>query len=141
MAIETVLLALRDETDREALIELAVDIAGPTGATAVIGIVYDRETHSSTGGELNIASPDDLAERDEEVADVVSRMEEEGISTDIRAAVGEGGEPFVQIAEQSDADLVLIQGQSRSPAGKAVFGSVPQDVLLKAPCPVTFLRQ
>jgi nucleotide-binding universal stress UspA family protein len=40
-----------------------------------------------------------------------------------------------------DADMVFIQERRRSPAGKAVFGSAAQEVLLNAPCPVTFVRQ
>lgn len=140
MAIETVLLALSDRADHDELVALAVDIAEPRGATVVIARVYDEETHAATGQELNISSPDELAARDTAVADVLARLEEADVSTAVRVAVGDRGHSFVELAERSAADLVLIQGDKRSPAGKAVFGSVSQEVLLNAPCPVTFLR-
>lgn len=140
MAIDTILLALSDQADHDELVALAVDIAEPCGATVVIGRVYDEETHAATGSELNISSPDELAARDTAVADGLARLEEAAVATAVRAAVGDSGPTFVQLAEQTAADLVLIQGQTRSPAGKAVFGSVSQEVLLNAPCPVTFLR-
>ena len=140
MAIDTLLIALTGEDGHDRLIETAIDIAGPAGATVVLGTVYDEGTHSSVGKDLNISSPDDLAERDSTVEAAVTRLEEAGISTAIRAAVGDGGQPYVMMAEQAGADLILIQGGTRSPAGKAVFGSIPQEILLNAPCPVTFVR-
>jgi nucleotide-binding universal stress UspA family protein len=46
----------------------------------------------------------------------------------------------VALAEELDADLVIVGGRTRSPAGKAVFGSTAQEILLESPCPVTFVR-
>jgi nucleotide-binding universal stress UspA family protein len=44
------------------------------------------------------------------------------------------------VARDVDADMVVTGGRKRSPAGKAVFGSTAQKVLMNAPCPVTFVR-
>jgi nucleotide-binding universal stress UspA family protein len=46
---------------------------------------------------------------------------------------GEGGHPaelIIEHAEDVDADAICIAGRKRSPAGKVVFGSVTQDVIL-----------
>jgi len=50
------------------------------------------------------------------------------------------GERIVELVEELDADLVVVGGRKRSPTGKAVFGSVAQEVLLNSPRPVTFVR-
>ncbi|OYR69650.1 universal stress protein UspA, partial [Halorubrum sp. E3] len=39
-------------------------------------------------------------------------------------------------AEEQDARYVVIGGRQRSPTGKALFGSVTQDVMFESPAPV-----
>lgn len=49
------------------------------------------------------------------------------------------GEPATEIqaaAEAVDADAICLSGRRRSPAGKAVFGSVTQEVILGTDRPV-----
>jgi nucleotide-binding universal stress UspA family protein len=60
-------------------------------------------------------------------------------------AVGRIGKPAEEInkyAESHDARYVVLGGQARSPTGKALFGSVTQNVLLNSDRPVvTVMRQ
>lgn len=54
-------------------------------------------------------------------------------------SVGLVGDPSSRITEYSDkqdARYIVISGRKRSPAGKVLFGSVTQTVLLNAECPV-----
>lgn len=51
----------------------------------------------------------------------------------------QSGDPTTQIldyADDADADLVCLAGRKRSPAGKALFGSVTQSVILETELPV-----
>jgi Universal stress protein family. len=49
-------------------------------------------------------------------------------------------EGIISVAEEMDADRVIISGRAHSPVGKAVFGSTAQSVLIGASCPVTYVR-
>jgi len=72
-----------------------------------------------------------------------SALEERGVPYTVRGRTVDGesvGEAIVGVAEDVGADLVVVGGRRRSPTGKAVFGSTAQDVMLDAPCPVTFVR-
>lgn len=50
--------------------------------------------------------------------------------------VGAAADEIIRYADDQDARYVVIGGRKRSPVGKAVFGSVTQDVLLGANRPV-----
>lgn len=151
MALETVLLAVgeNDEEQTDAFGRIAVDIAGPADATVALAHVYSSEEYQNYRSQLEFdpdseVTPDDVAKRYTPIRDLGDVMSDNGVefSWHGRLAGGDSpGERLVDLAEELDADLVLVGGRSRSPAGKAVFGSTAQEVLLEAPCPVTFVRR
>lgn len=63
-------------------------------------------------------------------------LEEAGVSVTLRAESGDPAESIVQHAEELDADAVCVAGRKRSPAGKMLFGSVSQSVVLNTNRPV-----
>jgi nucleotide-binding universal stress UspA family protein len=50
------------------------------------------------------------------------------------------GEDLVLFAEQNKIDEIVIGAQKRSKAGKLLFGSTAQYVILNAPCPVVSIK-
>lgn len=146
MAIETILLAIGADDDKraDALAAAVAEVAEPTGAEVILAHVFDPdgfedvEDRLAEGGEQ--LTPDQVADRHRTVRDIAEALREGGIRPTIRGAVGERGETVVSLAEEVGADRIVIGGRSRSPTGKAVFGSTAQEILLSAPCPVTFVR-
>lgn len=148
MALKTLLLALgpSDAERTNRLAETAIDIAGPADATVVLGHVFteseykhaiDRLGFDATNGEI---SPNKVANRHATVRKLSDRLDEANVESAVGGAVGDHGDSIVGMAEESGADMVIVGGRQRSPAGKAVFGSTAQEVMLSAPCPVTFVR-
>lgn len=60
-----------------------------------------------------------------------------GISATKRREHGDPAETILEVAAELPADHVVIGNRKRSPAGKALFGSVTQSVILNADLPVT----
>jgi nucleotide-binding universal stress UspA family protein len=96
--------------------------------------------HSSRGGD---------AEREEDVAAYAAagdRIEKRLKSEGLRFRLGEhvvGNSPaedIIALARSEDADLIVIGLRSRTLVGKMIMGSVAQDVLMNAPCPVLAVR-
>ncbi|MFB6121809.1 MAG: universal stress protein [Halobacteriaceae archaeon] len=63
-------------------------------------------------------------------------LEDAGVSVELREGSGEPAESIIDTAEELDADAICVAGRSRSPAGKMLFGSVTQSVVLNTERPV-----
>jgi nucleotide-binding universal stress UspA family protein len=148
MAIETILVAVgASDMDRvERLAEEAVEVAGPTGAQVVLVHAFTESEYEETLDILDFdteqteVDPDTVATRHTPVRRLIDILDDEGIDYDVRGGVGDRAETVVTLADEVDADLVYVGGERRSPAGKAVFGSIAQEILFSAPCPVTYVR-
>ncbi|WP_148413145.1 universal stress protein [Haloferax sp. KTX1] len=63
-------------------------------------------------------------------------LEDRGIEYDVNESSGDPAEVIIEFADEEDADLIVTAGRKRSPAGKALFGSVTQTVILNSDRPV-----
>lgn len=144
MAVETLLVAIgRTDYDRvERLAEETVDIAGPTGADVVLAHAFTRKGFEEARSNLQFddATPDQVATHSATIRDLEAVLEATDVDYTIRGAVGDPGETMVDLADACDADIVVVGGRGRSPAGKAIFGSVAQSIMLDAPCPTLYVR-
>jgi len=144
MAVETILVAVgpRDHERVERLAEGTVDIAGPTGANVVIARAFPEGNYDEVRSNLNLddASVDEVAAHDATIRNLTDVLSAADVDHEVRGRVGDPGETMVELARGTGADIVVVGGRERSPAGKAVFGSVAQSILLSAPCPVLYVR-
>ena len=149
MSIETVVLAVgtEDEARAERLADEIAAVAGPADAEVVLTHVFDDEEFDGIRRKLGVdddsegATPDAVARRHASTRALSRALSEAGVRHSVRGAVGDLATEVIETAEGVEADRVVVGGRRRSPTGKAVFGSVAQDVMLSAPCPVTFVRE
>jgi nucleotide-binding universal stress UspA family protein len=69
-------------------------------------------------------------------------LDEAGVEHEVRQLV-RGMDPaddLVNVAEEVDAEFIVIGLRRRSPVGKLILGSNAQRVLLDAPCPVLAVK-
>lgn len=68
-------------------------------------------------------------------------FDENGIPVETRRISGDPAEKIVEVADEADVDAICISGRKRSPAGKAIFGSTSQRVILTTDRPVIITTQ
>jgi nucleotide-binding universal stress UspA family protein len=146
MAIETILVAVgREEGDRaDRLAAVAAELADSTGADVVVAHAFESQSAADKAADqldLEGGSTADVVRRLDSVRRITSALQDAGVDAKVDGVVGEPGERISELAESAGADRVIVGGRRRSPTGKAVFGSTAQQIMLSAPCPVTFVRR
>lgn len=149
MSLESVLLAIgpRDEGHVESLTRTAADIAGPARATVDLFWALTEDQYETALDDLDAEtdgerlSPSQLARRHRLIRRAIEHLDAEQVDHEIHGAVGDPAGAIIDAAVSLQADLVVVGGAGRSPAGKAMFGSTPQEVLLNASCPVVYVRR
>lgn len=72
----------------------------------------------------------------ETVRDVQDRLESLGVTVELLESSGDPADEILRYAESESVDQICVGGRKRSPAGKALFGSVTQQVILGTDRPV-----
>jgi nucleotide-binding universal stress UspA family protein len=82
------------------------------------------------------------ARNDQDLTALEAKLTESGLEYDVRRLVRgfEPAEDLIGIAEDCDADLIVIGLRRRTPVGKLILGSNAQRILLDAPCPVLAVK-
>lgn len=72
---------------------------------------------------------------------VVERFEDSAVEVQVEESSGDAPTEIVETATELGVDAICVGGRRRSPAGKALFGSVSQAVLLQSEVPVLFAAE
>lgn len=96
--------------------------------------------HSMEGGSRD-SSAEVIAYR-EALESVEQSLRAEGIDHEVVELVlgHTPAEDLLEVADQHEAQLIVIGLRRRSPVGKLILGSNAQDVLLQADCPVLAVK-
>jgi len=73
-------------------------------------------------------------------AEVVTKAKGEGVSADAYNVDGDPAEALIRVAQDVDADLVVLGNRGMSGAKRLVLGSVPNKVSHRCPCSVLIVN-
>jgi nucleotide-binding universal stress UspA family protein len=133
------------------IVETVAGIAGPDSSEVCLVHVFSDADFERSLDRLEYApdsdvEPDIVARQLPPVRNAMlefyRRFRELDVSITVDGRKGDAaGEEILAAAAEVDADQIVVSGRRRTPTGKVVFGSTAQQVLLGAPCPVTFVRE
>jgi|AntRauMinimDraft_4_1070384.scaffolds.fasta_scaffold00090_6 nucleotide-binding universal stress UspA family protein len=127
-----ILLPVDNEADRAR--DQAAFVADLPAAADDVSVVV---THTLTDEEADAPGDQRRVDQVETVKLVRDYLGERGIAVELAEARHPPADGILEIAAEFDVDHIAMGSRKRSPAGKVVFGSVAQQVLLEADVPVT----
>ena len=135
-----IVAAIDQDEKAQQVVSEAWKLANQFDETLHVLFVYDNNRYSSLTTE-NITIEGRHRPDDDEVQTVAEDIAAEATAgvTDEYEAVGRRGRPaeeIVSYTDEVDASYIAVGGRRRSPAGKALFRSVTQSVLLDTDRPV-----
>lgn len=74
------------------------------------------------------------------VRDLVTALDDRDIESEVNGAIGDPAESVIEMVENFDPTFVVVGGRDRSPTRQAMFGSVSQQIMRAASCPVVSVR-
>jgi len=150
MTYDSILLAIGpdDRDSLDTLVDATIDIAEPSDATVSLLYAFPRDDYETIMEQMDIdtttsgLTPGEVAKRHESVRKPADQLESLGIDYNIQGVSGGNlADQVVRRIERSGADVAIVGGTKRSPAGKAMFGDHAQQVLLNAPVPVVYVKR
>ncbi|HEV8489073.1 MAG TPA: universal stress protein [Candidatus Limnocylindrales bacterium] len=138
--IRRILLATDLSHVSDVATDLAFDLAHRVGASLLVVSVIDPRELRLPGGRF-LARVDQVRERREATArELVQRGRRGGVAVTFMVWVGDPAESIVAAAASEGADLVLVGSHGRGALGRIFLGSVSDQVVRNAPCPVLVAR-
>jgi len=128
-----ILLPVDDNTERAAA--QARYVAGLPGETDDIIVTVAHAYHDDPSSPGN----ESFDEESPGVIEATDILTDAGVAVEQREMYQPVAESIVELSEEKGMDEVVLCGRKRSPAGKALFGSVTQTVALDSPVPVTIV--
>jgi nucleotide-binding universal stress UspA family protein len=124
----------------------AVDLASAVGAKLELVSAYEPVSEQRLAGERREA-PEDLQWAIGPREDVDAKLEaaaalarERGVEVELSPRQGDPADAILDVAEERDADLIVVGNKGMTGAKRFLLGSVPNKVSHHAPCSVLIIR-
>ena len=127
-------------------VKQAIDLAKAVGASVQLVSAYEPVSDSRLRQEQQQA-PEDLQwminpreDVDSTLEEAKTQAEEAGIEVAIHARQGDPADAILDVAEETNADLIIVGNKGMTGAKRFLLGSVPNKVSHHAPCSVLIIR-
>ena len=137
LVLKNILFATDFEASTNRALQFAVALAGRYGAKLYAAHVIPQAAYA-------YAHPESMEQILKEAYDyagyelnqIVGPLKHHGSRCEALLADGNPGEVITALAESREADLIVVGTGSRGGLGKLLLGSVAEEIIREAPCPV-----
>jgi nucleotide-binding universal stress UspA family protein len=138
--INRVLLATDLGPSSEAATDEAFRLAAALDASVLAVSIIDPGSLQLPGGRFRSRVDQERARLEAEATSLVLRGRREHVPTSFLIWEGDPAEAIVDAARSENADMIVVGSHGRGALGRALIGSVSDQVVRHAPCPVVVVR-
>lgn len=139
MQAKKILFPTDFSTLSDAALKYATTLAKDMGAKLVI--VHIEEPPAAYGaGEMYYGIPDPDTAALRKMLEAV-KPTDASVPYEHRLVTGEPGMEIVELAQEENADLIVMGTHGRTGLGRLLMGSVAESVVRRAPCPVFTFKE
>jgi nucleotide-binding universal stress UspA family protein len=138
-----ILIPLDEAVPAESMVEAVGALARSTGATVrLLHVAPIPESLSDNHGHVVVYADQETARLEAEGLDYLhaASMGLDGVQLECAVRYGDPVEQILSDAESWNADLIAMTTRGRSSIGRALLGSVAEQVFRRAPMAVTLCR-
>ena len=127
-------------------VEEAIDLAKAVGAALCVVSAYEPVPKAALREEARQTPPDlqwmvnPREEVDQTLSDAAVLVREAGVEVETFAREGDPADAILDVAEERNADLIIVGNKGMTGARRFLLGSVPNKVSHHAPCSVLIVR-
>jgi nucleotide-binding universal stress UspA family protein len=127
--VKTILVGYDGSEHADRALDRALEIAGDTGAELVVTAAAEPTQRSGGFAGTRDVDPSALEEVHEALAKARSRLQEKGATVRFVEAHGDAADMIIQVANEKDADLIVVGHRGHNLAVRALIGSVSSKVV------------
>ena len=127
-------------------VQEAIDLAKSVSASVYVVSAYEPVPQGRLREEARQA-PEDLQwminpreDVDNTLQEAAEQAKEAGVDVHIHARQGDPADAILDVAEETNADLIIVGNKGMTGAKRFLLGSVPNRVSHHAPCSVLIIR-
>jgi universal stress protein A len=139
-AIRQIVLATDLGQASAAATDEAFRLAGALQARLLAVIVIDPQALQLPGGRYRSRIDQERVRLETAASELVLRGRRDRIPTSFLIWEGDPAESIVEAARSERADVIVVGSHGRGALGRALIGSVSDQVVRHAPCPVLVVR-
>ncbi|REJ64831.1 MAG: universal stress protein [Planctomycetota bacterium] len=139
MKLKCILCPVDFSKSSKAALDYAAALARESEARLVLLHVVENPLAYDTTFSGPAPTEKEMQEAEHEFADMLEGLGD--IATEHRTVLGDPAACVVQAAEEDSADLVVVGTHGRTGLSRLLMGSVAEEVVRKAPCPVIAVKQ
>jgi nucleotide-binding universal stress UspA family protein len=138
--INRILLATDFSAASVAATSQAIELAAQLGADVIAVSVIEPRALRLPGGRPASRVDQVRSAREEAARDLVADGRAVGVRIEFLVWVGEPGDRIVEAAQAEAADMIVVGSHGRGSVGRFLIGSVSDQVVRHATCPVMVVR-